>query len=125
MPASALLGRSVGGLGGRKLTFRPQLFWQEVLPEHKCSSTLQFECDIETGKNFARLPVGDAVPADGSYARSVAVAVPAPDVPPGEASMVERALREAATFAGSATPLQHLLSSLYCPAAALQPARRS
>ena len=29
-PIDALLGRSVGGLGGQKLRFRPQLFWQEV-----------------------------------------------------------------------------------------------
>ena len=29
-PIDALLGRSMGGLGGQKLCFRPQLFWQEV-----------------------------------------------------------------------------------------------
>lgn len=40
LPIDALLGRSPGGLGGQKLRFRPQLFWQEVLPEHAASSQL-------------------------------------------------------------------------------------
>ena len=48
-------GRAAGragsaGRGGRTLSFRPQLFWQEVLPEHAVSSSLQFHCDLASGR---------------------------------------------------------------------------
>ena len=97
MPSSVLLGRSVGGLSGRKLTFRPQLFWQEVLPEHAVAANLQFECDFESGKNFARQPPSDpdeTIPADGTYALSVARCVSDDKVPsPADAALATRALR--------------------------------
>jgi hypothetical protein len=120
LPIDALLGRSPGGLGGKKLRFRPQLFWQEILPEHAAAASLQFHCDMESGRNFARLPVGDtAAAASGGFARSVAVAVADGEVDAEEARLVARALREAATHEG---PLMHLLSSCYCTRDALGPA---
>lgn len=126
MPSSVLLGRSVGGLSGRKLTFRPQLFWQEVLPEHAVAANLQFECDFESGKNFARQPPSDpdeTIPADGTYALSVARCVSDDKVPsPADAALATRALREAAAVADEDTVLRHLLSSCYCPRSALGPA---
>ena len=97
-PIDALLGRSVGGLGGQKLRFRPQLFWQEVLPEHAASSCLQFHMDWSSGRNFARQPGDAEVPSNGGYARSVARAVEG-SVPEAEARLVGRALREAVRVA--------------------------
>ena len=94
----------------------------EVLPEHAASSSLDFTCDFASGKNFARVPTDTNYAADDRLTRSVACAVAEHDVDEGEAALVTRALREAATFAGSATPLMHLLCSCYCPVAALQPA---
>jgi hypothetical protein len=77
-----------------------------------------------SGRNFARLAgVAKPVPSDGAFAYSVAKAVPDREATsPFEAALVGRALREAATFAGDATPLRHLLSSCYCTRAVLQPA---
>ena len=97
-PIDALLGRSVGGLGGQKLRFRPQLFWQEVLPEHAASSCLQFHMDWSSGRNFARQPGDAEVPSNGGYAGSVARAVEG-TVPEAEARLVGRALREAVRVA--------------------------
>ena len=97
-PIDALLGRSVGGLGGQKLRFRPQLFWQEVLPEHVASSCLQFHMDWSSGRNFARQPGDAEVPSNGGYARSVARAVEG-SVSEAEARLVGRALREAVRVA--------------------------
>ena len=85
-PLSALHGRSVGGLGGRKLRFRPQLFWMEVLPEHAASSSLDFTCDFASGKNFARVPTDTNYAADDRLTRSVACAVAEHDVDEGEAA---------------------------------------
>lgn len=122
MSTTRLDGRSIGGLSGRKLTFRPQLFWQEVLPEHAVADpgSLQFECNMSTGRNYCRVPSARDVAADGAYARSVARCIADAECPCGEEALVARALREAATFAGDAAPLQHLLSSTYCTRAALQ-----
>lgn len=112
--SDCLLGRSVGGLAGVKLRFRPQLFWQELLPEHVVSSRhLQFNCDMATGRNYARLPSETSYSAHGEYAFSMAHAVPDTDADPA-AAHVARALREAATFQESLTPLRHLISSCYC-----------
>lgn len=123
LPIDALHGRSIGGLAGIHLPFRPQLFWVEVLAEQAAPADLQFHCDISTGKNYARLPRdGPVPPSNGAYARSVAKAVDDATVEPHEARLVARALREAAAFAGDETPLRHLLSSCYCTRAALQPA---
>ena len=122
LPIDALCGRSPGGLAGQHLTFRPQLFWQEVLAEQAASSDLDFHCHMASGRNFARLPGAKEVASDGGFARSVARAVADDTVSADEARRVGRALREAATFAGDATPLRHLLSSCYCTHAALQPA---
>ena len=113
----ALLGRSIGGLAGVKLRFRPQLFWQEVLPEHVVMSNhLQFHCDLASGRNLARLPSETEHPPDGSLALSVARVVGDGDAFSDEARQVARALREAAAFQDNA--LQHLLSSCYCTQAA-------
>ena len=120
LPIDALAGRSVGGLAGVKLRFRPQLFWQEVLPEHAATSDLDFHCDMATGRNYARIPGGSDVPSDGSYARSVARAVADDASAPHETALATRALREAATFSGDPTPLRHLLSSCYCSRGSLQ-----
>lgn len=147
-PIDALLGRSVGGLGGQKLRFRPQLFWQEVLPEHAASSCLQFHMDWSSGRNFARQPGDAEVPSNGGYARSVARAVEG-SVPEAEARLVGRALREAVRVVAvrvaavvryrcasvaaltillwrqvqqgdDGAAVQHLLSSCYCPLAAVE-----
>ncbi len=115
-----LHGQSVGGLAGVKLKFRPQLFWQEVLPEHVVASRhLQFHCDMQTGRNYARLPAEKSYSAHGEYALSMARAVNDEDADEPTAAHVARALREAATFQESAAPLQHLLSSCYCTRNAL------
>lgn len=119
LPASVLLGRSVGGLSGRMLKFRPQLFWQQVLPEQAASSSLAFHVDLASGRNFARLPGEKVYAADGALARASAVAVPDSDADPAETAVVARALREAATF-GDVGPLQHLLSSCYCTRGSLE-----
>ena len=118
----ALYGRSVGGLAGRRLRFRPQLFWMEVLPEQAASSQLQFHLDFDSGRNLARLPSDRVYAPDGALAFSVARCVPDVDVDPDESEACARALREAATHAGGATPLRHLLSSCYCSRAVLAPA---
>ena len=116
-PRGSRLGMS---LPHGMMRFRPQLFWQEVLPEHMVSSSLQFHCDLGSGRNFARQPGGGEVASDGGYARSVACAVPDGEVTADEARLVGRALREAAQLAGEdATPLRHLLSSCYCSTAAI------
>jgi len=113
--SDCLPGRSVGGLAGVKLRFRPQLFWQELLPEHVVSSRhLQFNCDMATGRNYARLPSETSYSAHGEYAFSMAHAVPDADADPAAATHVARALREAATFQESLTSLRHLISSCYC-----------
>ena len=135
LPIDALLGRSVSaGLGGRKLCFRPQLFWQEVLPEHAVSSSLQFHCDLASGRNFARLPARAGsdgavaeVAATGSYARSVARAVADAEVPDAEEErLVGRALRETVQRCGDgddvAVAMTHLLCSCYCSRCALEEA---
>ena len=97
-----------------KLRFRPQLFWQEVLAEHVVASRhLQFHCDMASGRNLARLPADAEYPPDGEYAISMAHAVSDSDADPAP-THVSRALREAATFQDSVTPLRHLLSSCYC-----------
>ena len=97
-----------------KLRFRPQLFWQEVLPEHIVASRhLQFHCDMASGRNFARLPADAEYPPDGEYALSMAHAVSDEDADPA-AAHVARALREAAAFQDSVAALRHLLSSCYC-----------
>ena len=119
LPPSALLGRSVSGLAGRKLRFRPQLFWQEVLPEHAASSSLQFHCDLSSGRNFARVPSDAEYSADGSHARAQARAVDDAEAEPSEVEAVGRALREAATFE-DVLPLQHLLLSCYATVRALE-----
>ena len=74
-PIDALCGRSPGGLAGQKLRFRPQLFWQEVLPEQAASADLEFHCDMATGRNFAKVPSEKSIASDGGYALSVAKAV--------------------------------------------------
>lgn len=110
----ALLGQSIGGLAGVKLRFRPQLFWQEVLPEQCVASRhLQFHFDMTSGRNFARLPSDTEYDPDGEYASSMARAVPDADADPA-AQHVGRALREAAAFQDSVAPLRHLLTSCYC-----------
>lgn len=119
-PPSALHGRSIGGLGGRMLRFRPQLFWQQVLPEQAASSSLTFHFDMATGRNFARLPANAEYAADGALAQAQAKCVPDADADPGEADVVGRALREAATFGDDIGPLQHLLSSCYCTRGSLE-----
>ena len=124
MEIDALHGQSVGGLGGRKLRFRPQLFWQEVLPEHAVSASLEVHFDLASGRNFARHPGGAAVAANGSYARSVAKAVADDEVAPDEARLASRALREAAQScaADDVAALMHILCSCYCNRAALDEA---
>jgi hypothetical protein len=115
LPIDALVGRSIGGLAGQKIRFRPQLFWQEILPEHAATPDLEFHCHLATGRNFGRIAAGKDVAAHGAFARSMAKAVPEADVPPDEARLVGRALREAATYAsGSAESLRHLLTSCHC-----------
>jgi hypothetical protein len=120
MPSSVLRGRSFGGLAGRKLRFRPQLFWQQVLPEQAASSDLNFHFDLATGDNFARIPSDKEYSASGALARAAARAVADDDASEEETELVARALREAATFAGDAGPLQHLLSSCHCTRRALE-----
>ena len=46
-PIDALLGRSVGGLGGQKLRFRPQLFWQEV--RSRCTRLRLWHMGLQPG----------------------------------------------------------------------------
>lgn len=120
----ALLGRSVGGLGGHKLRFRPQLFWQEVLPEQACTNDLQFHFDMETGRNFARLPtdVAEPPPPDGAFAHKQARSVPDWEADSGEAAFVGRALRELSAIHGDVSHLRHCLSSCFCTVGSLQPA---
>ena len=98
----------------------------QVLPEHMASNCLEFNCDFSSGRNFARQPGGADVPSDGGYARSVARAVPDGDgdgeggVSEAEARLVGRALREAVHLGGDGAAVQHLLSSCYCPLAAVE-----
>lgn len=98
----------------------------QVLPEHMASNCLEFNCDFSSGRNFARQPGGADVPSDGGYARSVARAVPGGDgdgeggVSEAEARLVGRALREAVQLGGDGAAVQHLLSSCYCPLAAVE-----
>ena len=96
------------------------LILSSLIRSHIIPTRQEFHCDMASGRNFARLPTGKDVAADGSFARSVAVAVADFDVEDAsESRLVARALREAATHEG---PLMHLLSSCYCTQASLGPA---
>ena len=96
------------------MRFRPQLFWQEVLPEHIADASLQFEADFASGKNYARIASGDKTyAADGALARSTAVALEDVGADAPDAEAVGRALRAAVTW-GDPAKLRHLLSSCYC-----------
>ena len=76
-----------------RFRFRPQMFWQEVLPEHGTSratqtthltladalssltvvdSSLQFEADFSSGKNYARIASDKNYSSDGAHARDEA-----------------------------------------------------
>lgn len=100
-----------------KVYFRPQLFYQRVLPEH----IVPLDCEIrlnmsEDGENWARLKVGaeTQVPTDGEYARSCAVVVADTDSR-GDEEAVTAMLRAASTW-GDARRIRAILSSCYCTA---------
>ena len=127
-PIDALCGRSMGGLGGQKLRFRPQLFWQEVLHEHQVNTEgLELKFDLASGRNFARIRRDgrgdDEVSAHGSY-EAVAKRLWEGPLDSSEARLVARALREAAQFVDSkgAEPLRHLICSTHCTLHAVEAA---
>ena len=102
-----------------KVHFRPQLFYQRVLPEHIVSAS---DCEIRLdisgdGNTWARLkaaPAGIEVPTDGEYARSCAVLV-SDAYSPGDETAAAAVLRAAATW-GDAGRVRAILSSCYCTA---------
>ena len=107
----------------QKLRFRPQLFWQEVLPEQAASADLEFHCDMSTSKNFAKVPSDKTIPSNGGYALSVAKAVDDGDgaVPVNGASSLERcAKRPPLPTTMRRCPPPALV--VYCIRAALNPA---
>ena len=112
LPISALRGRPCDCVVGARLRFRPQLFWQEVLPQHAVASDLQYHADLATGRNYARLPCPTEYAADGALARASAVAVDEAEAALQDQTAVRAALREAATW-DDAGALRHLLSSCY------------
>lgn len=100
-----------------KVHFRPQLFYQRVLPEHIVSTVdCEIRLDTSTGDTWARLKVktDTEVSADGEYARSCAVMVPDADSP-GDEAAVAAVLRAASTW-GDVGRIQAILSSCYCTA---------
>lgn len=101
-----------------KVHFRPQLFYQRVLPEHIVSAPdCEIRLDISGGGNtWARLKAATSteVPADGEYARSCAVLVSDADSP-GDETAVAAVLRAAATW-GDPRRVRAILSSCYCTA---------
>jgi hypothetical protein len=96
-----------------KVHFRPQLFFQRVMPEH----VVDMGCEIRLsmagdGHNSARLRSGEEVAADGEYARSCAVMV-ADAESRGDEAAVAAVLRAASTW-GDAARVRAVLSSCYC-----------
>lgn len=118
---SFLDGRQVQGVVGTKVRFRPQLFYQEVLPQHVATADLHFHAALDTGKTYARVPTDREYAADGALARAAARAVSERDAAGEDQRVLSRALREAATWR-DVRALQHLLSSTYCTVAALEEA---
>eukprot|EP00656_Telonema_subtile_P009345 TRINITY_DN14393_c0_g1_i1.p1 TRINITY_DN14393_c0_g1~~TRINITY_DN14393_c0_g1_i1.p1 ORF type:complete len:243 (-),score=60.26 TRINITY_DN14393_c0_g1_i1:360-1088(-) len=96
---------------GSKILFRPQLFWQEVLSSQMAERGLDFRLGIG-GKNYARIMGAAEVPEDSAYALSCAKCVD-PCASPGDEPLVDKALREAATW-GDPVAVRKLLCSCYC-----------
>ena len=105
-----------------RMAFRPQLFWQEVLPEHVVGTSLEIRMgvgELSDGKNYARLKApadgGQAVAADGGYAAAQARLVEAS--PHGDEDVVSEAVSASATW-GDAKRMSLLLGSCYVTEAA-------
>ncbi len=116
--AESRASRAVAVAPRGKVHFRPQLFYQRVLPEHIVSTV---DCEIRldvsgSGDTWARLKVATdtEVSADGEYASSCAVMVPDADSP-GDEIAVAAVLRAASTW-GDAERIRAVLSSCYCTA---------
>eukprot|EP00451_Oxyrrhis_marina_P013323 CAMPEP_0204320652 /NCGR_PEP_ID=MMETSP0469-20131031/7753_1 /ASSEMBLY_ACC=CAM_ASM_000384 /TAXON_ID=2969 /ORGANISM="Oxyrrhis marina" /LENGTH=232 /DNA_ID=CAMNT_0051301917 /DNA_START=22 /DNA_END=720 /DNA_ORIENTATION=- len=62
---------SMPGMGSRKVLFRPQIFWQEVEAFHIVPLGLELKFNMETGKNYCRLPGGPETAAAGNIANSL------------------------------------------------------
>ncbi|KAL1496432.1 hypothetical protein AB1Y20_016387 [Prymnesium parvum] len=101
-----------------RMRFRPQLFWQELLPQHVADASLQFHADLSSGKTYARLPSDTTYAADGALAAAAAVALPAVDEREHDFDAVSLALRAAAAW-GDARRLTQLLCSCHCGVAHL------
>ncbi|KAL3927166.1 MAG: hypothetical protein SGPRY_002952 [Prymnesium sp.] len=96
-----------------RMRFRPQMFWQEVLPQHLVDASLQLRADIASGKNFARIASEKEYASDGALARAAAVALADIDETAPDAEAVARALRSAVAW-GDPVRVRHLLCSCYC-----------
>ena len=112
------LARQRGRAPRGKAHFRPQLFYQRVLPEHMVPVKLEIRMGMSgDGVNLARLPPAagaDDVPADGDYARSQATFCDdAESEAGGDGDTVGSLLAAAATW-GDAARIRHILSSCYC-----------
>lgn len=107
-----------GCLGGGRVLFRGQLFWQELLPEHVATSQLEFKVGLgEDKRNFARIPndtmVGpaDVLPADDPKLINAAVCVPSGRE---DEDQVVKILRDTASW-GDAEKMRRLLASCFVP----------
>ena len=97
---------------------------QEILPEHMASQYLQFKLDFETGKNYARIPGGDAADCGWSGSASLVCAIsfqPAGNptircqvsTGMGDGLAVAKQLSDAVSW-GDCDRTRHLLRSCYC-----------
>ena len=100
-----------------RAAFRPQLFWQRVLPEHEVSVALEIRLGMSgDGVNWARLKsAAEEVPGDGDYARSCARLVPDSESR-GDGTAVSAILRAAATWGDDPDRVRSVLCSCYCTA---------
>jgi len=89
------------------ILFRPQLFYQEILPEHVCPAGLEFKMNMETGKNYGRIPNEATLPDNAEEAACMCVQEEKED-----ADNVIAALKLRASW-GDVDGVKHVLRSCY------------
>lgn len=113
------------------MLFRPQPWWQEVLPQHVAPPGLQYRLDVGAGgkaATFVRAPPpagtdweGVAADPASNFAVDRSVCVPDADTDDAEQSVVAEELRAAASWDDPAR-LRRLFASCHCTPAACEPA---
>ena len=103
----------------RKVYFRPQVFWQPLLPEHVLEQGLEMRMDFDSGVNFARVAgAPDEMPKSFQVEKTKVV----PDAESkGDGAEIKRLLRDAATW-NDGERAGHILRSCFVTASDAGPA---